>query len=975
VALAGDVVAQPTCPPVGAEVAVFVENLSGDPGVAVTLGGELLDPEATCDGGGRSAYAATLTCSGAGLVECGSIPDLHPGAWVNHLAVTVTGSSPQAQHARAVFVAGGFASNVLVWTVYPRTLVVADATEATLRAALAAASPGPALVTFSPAVFPGADASRTIDLGSGPCPPGHQAAVCFTGSGIVVDALDARGRPGGVRLSVGAQPIPVLKVFGSDNVFRGLVLDGSGTPPPTMQADTVAFTGAAAQRNRIEQSIVHGPMMGDAVSADAGAGVGAGAGDTNAVEGCEVTGARDKGVKVTTGAHLTVRRSCLHDNLNGGVQATLGGHVVAVENVIQHNVPGASQNGIAVRGLSPCLAVPTYPDCDEPSTGATEGNIVRFHGGRGLTATDNAVASFADDYVADNQIIGSKVESTTRDPGTAAAPAGAVPVASFRGVALVCNRNAGVSGTCQPQVGSDGTACGTDADCCGLADGCCVTDPGCAAPLRCDPISSVQGFGASQAQADGKPAPQVDYGSPSEPGRNAFAWNRNAPGGINFNVNVVQLAVPAEGNQWEHCGTGATCDTGMVLSSDVLLAAGATVALGTPAGPRAGVPVLGSASPPRPRRGELVRVYGDNFNAIEGTACAHDVAPTDACSGENPSVQDQNRLMGVNAITILDAGGHDLAAVWPDAVTPTMLAFRMPFDCFAPLVLRVAKRDPGGSVVSGTIALCDPGGCGGQPAGHPCDDGNACTTGDRCDGNGTCQPGEARACRGGCLTGACEPATGCVPKPAGAACEDGDACTTGDHCSGQDDVCLPGPPRVCHGACLDGTCDPGAGCRPRPANTVCEDGDPCTVGDHCAGDRDVCVPGSAACDDGDPCTDGDVCSAGVCRGVSMRGFDGAICQVRKRLIAPVCAWDPGGGRLERFTGNRFHTAELLLRRAAGTPKLATRDRLLRRASAALQAVDRRAMRYKRQRKISAECAAAVRKAVSERRHLVADLIL
>ncbi|HYR96201.1 MAG TPA: hypothetical protein VEM57_05655, partial [Candidatus Binatus sp.] len=169
VALARGVAAQPGCPPGGAEVGVFVENLSDDPSVAVTLSGELLDATATCAGPGDTEYEGSFTCVGAGLVACGSVSGLRPGAWVNHLSATVAGSSPQTQHQRAVFVARGAAANALVWTVYPRTTIVTDATEASLRAALDAASPGPALVRFSPTAFPGADAPRTIDLDGGPC--------------------------------------------------------------------------------------------------------------------------------------------------------------------------------------------------------------------------------------------------------------------------------------------------------------------------------------------------------------------------------------------------------------------------------------------------------------------------------------------------------------------------------------------------------------------------------------------------------------------------------------------------------------------------------------------------------------------------------------------------------------------------------------------------------------------------------------
>jgi len=84
VALARGVAAQPGCPPGGAEVGVFVENLSDDPSVAVTLSGELLDATATCAGPGDTEYEGSFTCVGAGLVACGSVSGLRPGAWVNH---------------------------------------------------------------------------------------------------------------------------------------------------------------------------------------------------------------------------------------------------------------------------------------------------------------------------------------------------------------------------------------------------------------------------------------------------------------------------------------------------------------------------------------------------------------------------------------------------------------------------------------------------------------------------------------------------------------------------------------------------------------------------------------------------------------------------------------------------------------------------------------------------------------------------
>src|SRR5262249_20077406 len=153
------------------------------------------------------------------------------------------------------------------------------------------------------------------------------------------------------------------------------------------------------------------------------------------------------------------------------------------------------------------------------------------------------------------------------------------------------------------------------------------------------------------------------------------------------------------------------------------------------AGPRAGEPVVLGVTPARPQAGDVVRVFGDNFNAIEGNpvrsdcdlvdlpACSSDTdCPTGpcvkeqcSCAIESPVVQQRNKEKNGNSITIRSASGAELLTLYPDAVTPTMLAFHMPFDCFAPLTLEVAKRDGPTGAAARAVTLCDPVGCGDQP--------------------------------------------------------------------------------------------------------------------------------------------------------------------------------------------------------------------------------------------------------------------
>ncbi|MBI3770282.1 MAG: right-handed parallel beta-helix repeat-containing protein [Deltaproteobacteria bacterium] len=903
------VAAAPPCP-APANVAVFADNLSADANLTIAVEGELRAPDATCDGIGDTTYSSTFECRGAGVVRCGMLAGLRPGAWVNRVTLTVADSSPQTQAREAVFLGGaaGEVSNALTWTIYPRTFVVGAAGETALRATLDAAASftatgaAPALVIFDREAFPGASAPVAITLTSGICSIDHRrAGLCVTGSRLVVDALDRDAERGAVILTAGGIPAPLVRLYGADDVFRGLVFQGSNDPNLTVQADTVAITGEGAQRDRLEQCIVRGPAKGDAVSVDAAAGQPVGDESADAViDDCEISEAQDKGIKVTSGGHVTVRASCVHDNRNGGMQSTLGGTLTALQNLVQHNVPGSAQSGIS-GGTAGAAAMRNVL--------VTDGNIVRFSGARGVTAVDAATADFRNDYVADNQFAGARVESTT---------AGVAPAATFDGVALVCNHNGGITGTCRASTGDDTALCTSDADCCGGGGSCCAGDPGCSAPSRCVPPAP-QGFGAVVAACDGCDTPHVELGNADDPGRNALTLNVNSypnAQGANFLLGVVGANVSAQGNQWEHCGGGAVCDTTAVAGADLQLATGASVELGTAAAARAGIPTPLSVSIGRPRAGDLVRIFGANFNAIDPAACAQATLPLAPCSAENPRVVQANRADRYGNRLVLTMGGATYQ-VDVDAVTPTMLAFRMPVDCFAPASLAVSKRDPDGVRHAGTIPFCDAGGCLDGPAGAPCDDGDVCSVGDLCSEDGRCVSGPPLDCGGPCMR--CDPVLGCVPRPSTASCDDGDTCTVGDHCCGDADVCVPGTPRACIGACLSGVCDPLAGCMPRPSDAACDDGNTCTVGDHCRGDGDVCVSGGprvcvgqcltgtcdpqrgcqprvaiARCSDGDACTqddhcrgDGDFCLSGS----PTNCDDGDPCTIESCDAAVGCRHD------------------------------------------------------------------------------------
>jgi len=856
----------PACPG-PATLTVVAQNLSADVSVSLELAGELRDPNTTCTGAGQPSYSTTLTCSGNGVQACGTVPGLQPGAWVHRIRVQVTGSNEQVQSQRGVVLASApGVTNAVTWTIYPTTFVVRSSSGGAFLGALDEASAftadsgATALVTFDPTVFPGAGHPVSVNVGFATvphktcavqtCPDGKKAAYCLTASRVVVDALDANAERGGVVLLNGTCARYLLRVYGSDNVMRGLELHGIDGTGPLVTADTLAIAGPAAVRNRIEQCrVVGGSMMdGDAVSVNDGAGAPGGPDSDDVIVDSEITGATDKGVKVVTRSHATVETSCIHDNLNGGIQSTDGGNVTAIRNVVQFNRLGPAQNGLLVG----------VPEVGALDTMVTDGNIVRFSGARGISAVNAASGVFRHDFVAENQVAGAKVETTRPDPA-------AQPRAQFRGLAFICNDKQ-TTGTC---LGEPSTPCVRDTDC---------PSPLCTYPPVNAPPGS--GFVADIDDSRDQPGacetavclrPLADLGTEEDAGRNAIALNVNpgVGGGANLNNAIPDTplpSIPAWGNQWEHCGTGATCDVIAVDSMD--LRPPATAAdIGTPTGPGAGpAPTLVRVEPARPKQGDFVRVYngsldgtGGTFNGIDGAACTdaglrpdgHPLGyPGDPCSPENPNIVNQNRTAARGNTATIAMGGLVVNAE-VHAVTPTMLVFRMPVDCFAPATLTVTRGTDG---TSAAIPFCDAGGCVGQPAGVPCDDGDVCTLDEHCDGNGRCAAAAKLTCSAPCQMGECDPVNGCALRSAGAACDDGNACTAGDHCSGTSAACVPGAPATCSGACLTGACDPARGCVPLPASTACDDGNACTAGDHCSGTDGTCVGTPRTCDDGNTCT-------------------------------------------------------------------------------------------------------------------------
>ena len=195
--------------------------------------------------------------------------------------------------------------------------------------------------------------------------------------------------------------------------------------------------------------------------------------------------------------------------------------------------------------------------------------------------------------------------------------------------------------------------------------------------------------------------------------------------------------------------------------------------------------------------------------------------------------------------------------------------------CSAGDCVGIAKDcDPGGPCLA---ASCDAitGECVKTPAfeGETCSDGEICTSGDHC-GAGLCTgtPLDCSDLNGPCQIGVCQPGAGgacaSVPVADGTACGDGTTCTL-DLCAAGTCASTPKCGSL-DGPCRYGVCDTVTGeCRTENKSDggSCEDGNPCTVEESCAGGSCLggsTLPDGSLCDDADPCTLVGLCDGGAC---------------------------------------------------------------------------------------------------------------
>ena len=143
-----------------------------------------------------------------------------------------------------------------------------------------------------------------------------------------------------------------------------------------------------------------------------------------------------------------------------------------------------------------------------------------------------------------------------------------------------------------------------------------------------------------------------------------------------------------------------------------------------------------------------------------------------------------------------------------------------------------------------------------------------------------------------CQAASCNPANGScslVPDHEGLACDDGNPCTVGEHCvvgtckEGSAPNCNDGNP------CTEDSCDKTQGCVHEPNTLPCNDGNVCSTQDTCA--QGTCVGGAALpCDDANPCT-ADTCDKATgCEHafLDMGCDDGNACTSVDACVNGIC---------------------------------------------------------------------------------------
>lgn len=202
-----------------------------------------------------------------------------------------------------------------------------------------------------------------------------------------------------------------------------------------------------------------------------------------------------------------------------------------------------------------------------------------------------------------------------------------------------------------------------------------------------------------------------------------------------------------------------------------------------------------------------------------------------------------------------------------------------------------------------TLDVCTTGVCSNPdaPDGHPCEDGEFCTVGERCDADGLCGGGRPNDCDDDsmCTADSCdEAADRCDHVPGGTGCFIDDACY-GALTLNPSNVCQMCDPRRTSTEWSPrtvGTLCGSTSCSGRPGAAMFDDGGRCDADGNCGpSSRTPCAQGvcsgstmcSSTCEPGS-CPDADMTCSTTAHVCVMRAADGRHCSVDGDCLSDHC---------------------------------------------------------------------------------------
>jgi hypothetical protein len=421
--------------------------------------------------------------------------------------------------------------------------------------------------------------------------------------------------------------------------------------------------------------------------------------DAAVVEQSEIRNCYSRGVRIRRG-HLIVRDSWVHHNHRGGLLAdATKGKLRTERNVIEedgNNCPASALcNGGSRAGLS--CDVPNVGGCPGPDDNGCPGGECEVNG----TFSNEPVACATDTTYAVDEFVVENVVAEV-DAARLETDGDVVRNGTEDGIVLRENAEADIQNEFICNMAANGIDVNHD------------STPAPTPKMAVRGTASVFSDRGVQIHRDngdpfGRPG-NITFGDQNPmgigPGNNAFTMNGTNKHNFAYGDVAGGAARFAEGNQWEHCGSGDMCLITSIRNKDVT-ETGGPVAVDPAQAHRDPLLPMGitSVSPKKiTERGTPVFITGTGFNAIDGYQSR---TPTPGVTGATDceSLAAGNKCSPLQGVCVEFT---DDAGVWRQAddvlaVTPTLIVVRSPIVCSKSASIRVTRQD--NSATGSTIAM------------------------------------------------------------------------------------------------------------------------------------------------------------------------------------------------------------------------------------------------------------------------------